>query len=178
MCGRFNLRTNPAAFVAAFDAAPPAGSGQLLLRYNIAPTQTILAVRQTGSVREAVPLRWGLIPSWSKDAKIGARLINARADTAPDKPSFRSAFKRRRCLVPASGFYEWQGQAGAKQPYHIFPSRGGLMAFAGLWERWQPPGGDGDAVESCTILTTEANETLRDLHDRMPVILAPTDYRA
>jgi putative SOS response-associated peptidase YedK len=116
--------------------------------------------------------RWGLIPSWSSDPKIAYKLINARSETVVDKPSFRSAFKQRRCLIPASAFYEWQKTgARSKQPFCIRPRNGGLFALAGLWERWHNP--QGEEIETCTILTTEANELMRPLHDRMPVILDP-----
>lgn len=174
MCGRFNLRTSEAEFDRLFGTAPPATGLDLLERYNIAPTQPIIAVRDSDAGREGAVLQWGLIPSWSKDPKGGARMINARSETAAEKPSFRAAFKRRRCLIPASGFYEWKQGASPKQPFHIFPHGGGLMAFAGLWERWSPPGGA--AIESATILTTAANGTLTALHDRMPVILTPAEY--
>src|SRR6516225_871216 len=139
-------------------------------RYNIAPTQPVAVVRAADGENELSWLRWGLIPSWSKDATIGYKLINARAESVAEKPSFRSAFKQRRCLIPASGFYEWQKQeTSRKQPYFIFPRHGELFSFAGLWERWHDP--EGEEVETCTILTTEANALMRPLHDRMPVIL-------
>jgi putative SOS response-associated peptidase YedK len=131
-----------------------------------------------GSVRYAlqlVELRWGLVPFWAEDPKIGYRLINARAETAATKPSFRSAFKSRRCLVVADGYYEWQKlDAKMKQPFYIHMKAGKLFAFAGLWDRWTPPAGE--AVESCTILTTDANELNRPIHDRMPVIVDPADF--
>jgi putative SOS response-associated peptidase YedK len=118
-------------------------------------------------------LRWGLIPSWASDPAIGNKLLNAREETVAEKPSFRSAFKRRRCVIPASGFYEWQKLgAGRKQPYAIRPRDAGLFSFAGLWERWRDP--RGETIETCTILTTEANDVMRPLHERMPVILDPT----
>ena len=119
-------------------------------------------------------MAWGLIPSWAKDPSIGARLINARAETAHEKPSFRAAFRRRRCLIPSDGFYEWQRTASGKQPYYIIMQDGGPFAFAGLWEQWE--GADGSVVESCTILTTVPNEVVEPLHNRMPVIVAPEDY--
>jgi putative SOS response-associated peptidase YedK len=144
-------------------------------RYNITPTQEVLAIRAAGAGREFVNLRWGLIPSWAKDKKIGARLINARADGVADKPSFRSAFKSRRCLIPADGFFEWQKAGSKKQPYYVTLLDGGPFAFAGLWERWH--GDEGD-IQSCSIVTTDANELLRPLHDRMPVILDPKDFAA
>ena len=145
-------------------------------RYNIAPSQPLLAVRQRddGS-RQADTLRWGLIPSWAKDPAIGHRLINARSETAADKPSFRAAFRRRRCLVPADGFYEWAVLPDAdKQPWYFHPADRRPFAFAGLWERWQQPGGE--AVESCTLLTTSANAVVAPVHHRMPVILSPQHY--
>jgi putative SOS response-associated peptidase YedK len=141
-------------------------------RYNIAPTQPVAAVRATAWGRALAWLRWGLIPSWSSDPAIGNKLINARAETVTEKPSFRSAFKQRRCLIPASGYYEWEKRRGSrKQPYFIRPRNGSLFAFAGLWERWHDS--QGTPVETCTILTSEANEQLRSLHDRMPLILDP-----
>lgn len=138
-------------------------------RYNIAPMQNIAAVRATDAGNELVFLRWGLIPSWSKDAKIAYKLTNACAETVAEKPSFRSAFKQRRCIVPASGFYEWVREAKQKQPFFIHPRDEELFSFAGLWETWHDP--EGEIVESCAIITTEANELMRTIHDRMPVIL-------
>ncbi len=139
-------------------------------RYNIAPTQAVAAVRQIDSQRELAFLHWGLIPSWSKDPKMGARMINARAETVATKPSFRSAFKSRRCLIPADGFYEWkQTRKKTKQPYFIGLKNEEPFAFAGLWEHWESS--DGSVIDSCTIITTQANDVLRKLHDRMPVIL-------
>jgi putative SOS response-associated peptidase YedK len=127
-------------------------------------------VRGTGEARpEFGEARWGLIPSWAKDAKLGARMINARAETVADKPAFRSAVRRRRCLIPSDGFYEWRKLAGGKQPYLIRFTDGSPFAFAGLWERWHDP--VGEAVDSCTIITTTPNEVVAELHDRMPVIL-------
>ena len=148
-------------------------------RYNIAPTQLVPTVlrKPAQSDRRFHLLRWGLIPSWAKDPAIGARLINARAETAGEKPSFRSAFRQRRCLVVADGFYEWQRQERKKQPFYFCFQDGRPFAFAGLWERWEAPDDDdGEAIESCTILTTEAAELLQPIHDRMPVILDPKDY--
>lgn len=172
MCGRFTLRSPAGVIVAQFGLRELA---ELAARYNIAPTQNVLAIRVDDATRAWQPawLRWGLIPSWAKDEKIGAQLINARAETIAEKPSFRSAFKQRRCLVVADGFYEWKKSGRAKQPFHIRRRDQQPFAFAGLWERWR--GGDGE-LETCTIITTEANELLRPLHDRMPVILAPRDY--
>jgi putative SOS response-associated peptidase YedK len=175
MCGRYTLRTSPHelqeifATLNAMDWSP---------RYNIAPTQTVVAVRQRQEdrKREMVPMRWGLIPSWAKDAKIGNSLINARADTVASKPSFRVAFKKRRCLIPVDGFYEWQPIADqkTKQPFHIGLKDRPVFAFAGLWEHWTDH--DGKPVETSTIITTDANEAMRPIHNRMPVILDPSDY--
>ncbi len=148
-------------------------------RYNVAPTQHAPVVRVGMDGRgEGVVMRWGLIPSWADDPSIGNRLINARGETVDSKPSFRSAMRHRRCLVPASGFYEWQKLAGGKgkQPYYFRPRGAEIFTFAGLWERWQPS--DGDAIESFTIITTEANELVRPIHDRMPVILSPEAWSA
>jgi putative SOS response-associated peptidase YedK len=175
MCGRFTLAASPTELAALFDldgASLPA----LAPRYNIAPTQSIAAVRAAPADgrRELVLLRWGFIPAWAKDPSGGAPLINARSETAADKPTFRAAFRRRRCLVPADGFFEWHTENGKKQPYYFTLADGAPFAIAGLWERWQAP--TGDVVESCTLLTTEANDLVRPLHDRMPVILAPADY--
>jgi putative SOS response-associated peptidase YedK len=170
MCGRFALFASGDEVAKRFQLAE---TPLFELRYNIAPTQSIAAIRSTPAGRQLSFLRWGLIPSWASDPAIGNRLINARSETVADKPSFRSAFKQRRCLIPASGFYEWQKtSARSKQPYCIRPRDGGLFALAGLWERWHDP--QGEAVQTCTILTTEANELMRTLHDRMPVILDPS----
>jgi len=175
MCGRFSLNAAEAELRRLFGYdGPPLN---IPPRYNIAPTQTspVVALGREGG-RTLVMMRWGLVPSWSKDLKIGAKLINARADTVAEKPSFRSAFAKRRCLVPADGFYEWQAQAGGlKQPYRIHRPDGALFAFAGLWEQWQGPDG---RVLSFTIVTTGANDRLRPIHDRMPVILEARDYKA
>ena len=171
MCGRYNLIEDARALVDFFTLD---NSLEMLPRYNIAPSQDIPVVRQDREGRELSLLRWGLIPHWAKDHKIGYRMINARAETVAQKPSFRTAFRRRRCLIPATGFYEWKKVAGGKQPYNIRMKDGGLFAFAGLWERWK--GGDGNLVESCTIIVTDANDLVRPVHERMPVILDPADY--
>ncbi len=174
MCGRFTLTTSAEKlreFFPLFEIPPWPP------RYNIAPTQTVLALRQEADGKpEAALLRWGLIPSWAKDKKIAASLINARADTVATKPSFRAGFKRRRCLIVADGFYEWKkgpSKKGPKQPYHIRLTDAHPFAFAGLWERWE---GEETPIESCAIITTDANAVLQPLHDRMPVILEPRDY--
>ena len=147
-------------------------------RYNVAPSQTVAAIAQflENNQRQWLPLRWGLIPSWAKDMAIGYKLINARSETVAEKPSFRSAFKHRRCLIPTNGFYEWQPLVGSKkkQPYFIGLQNDDPFALAGLWERWESL--EGDILETCTILTTTANELVSPIHDRMPVILQPQDY--
>lgn len=183
MCGRF-AQTQPAQRIAEFFglAEVPA----LEPRYNIAPTQPVPAIVDKGGDRQFTYFRWGLIPAWAKDYTIGARLINARSETAAEKPSFRNALRRRRCLIVADGFFEWKRTAQGKQPYVFYlpsqttspdPSAADSripFALAGLWERWESA--DGDWIRSCTILTTQANDTLRPIHDRMPVILSPEDY--
>ena len=172
MCGRFTLSQPINTIASAFNIAqiPP-----LEPRYNIAPTQLIPSILSvSGGEKQLQMLRWGLIPSWAKDAKISAKLINARAETVSEKPSFKAAFKRRRCLIIADGFYEWQRQEKQKQPYYFRLQNAQLFAFAGLWEQWKSP--DENIINSCTILTTEANDLLRPIHDRMPVILEPKDY--
>jgi putative SOS response-associated peptidase YedK len=177
MCGRFNQRASPKQLAAAFDVPEPP---ELPLRYNIAPTQPVAAVRirPGDNNRELVNLRWGLIPRWADDPKIGYSLINARSETVATKPSFRSSFKSRRCLIPATGFYEWQKREGSKQkqPYHIGLKDDQPFAFAGLWDEWHKS--DGEVIESFTILTTDANELMRPIHNRMPVILPRADHGA
>ena len=173
MCGRFTLSTPPEGISDHFDleAAP-----ELVPRFNIAPGQAVATVSvpdpQRGSILQL--RRWGLIPSWAKDERIGNRQINARVETVAEKPAFRDAVRRRRCLVPVDGFYEWSGAASPKQPYYIGIEGRALFAFAGLWERWRNP--SGRVIESCTLLTTEANEVLSELHSRMPVIVDPESY--
>jgi putative SOS response-associated peptidase YedK len=172
MCGRFTQATEGEIIAQVFDLSEvPA----LAPRYNIAPTQDVAAVRAAeGGGRELVQLHWGLIPSWAKERAMGARMINARAETLVEKPAFRSAFRARRCLLVADGFYEWQKLGTRKQPHFIGFKDGRPFAFAGLWERWRGEGSE--HVESCTIVTTEANELLAPIHDRMPVILDPEDF--
>lgn len=172
MCGRFTLRTPMETIASLFNGLqmPP-----VVPRYNVAPTQQVLCVRQNrDGANEAVELRWGLVPSWSKDLKMGARMINARGETVATKPSFRAAFKKRRCLVLADGFFEWQKVGSIKQPYYITRNDDQPFCMAGLWEFWKST--EGEPVETCTIITTSANETMQTLHDRMPVILKPDDY--
>ncbi len=172
MCGRFSQFHSweeVHTFLNIFG--PPRN---LPARYNIAPPQDAAVVRHGNDGRSLDFLRWGLIPSWAKDFSMAARMINARSETVAEKPSFRDALHKRRCLVPSDGFYEWRGPKGAKQPYRILSSDRGLFAFAGLWERWDK--GDGEPVESFTIITTEANSKLAAVHARMPVILDPADF--
>lgn len=176
MCGRFSQYHAVEAIAEAFQVDEII---DLPHRYNIAPSQPVAAIVQLpdSDRRKLKWLRWGLIPSWAKDPAIGYKLINARAETASEKPSFRSAFKHRRCLIPSDGFYEWQRLEGSKtkkQPYYFSLKDNNPFAFAGLWERWESK--EGDIVETCTILTTEANELVSPIHDRMPVILHPKDY--
>ena len=145
-------------------------------RYNIAPSQMIDTVLETDSERILTELKWGLIPSWAKDDSIGNKLINARAETLTEKPSFQKAFKSRRCIIPASGFYEWAKKgAGKKQPFYFYLKEKPVFGFAGLYEEWLDKE-SGELIETCTIITTEANEVLEPVHDRMPVILKPEDY--
>jgi putative SOS response-associated peptidase YedK len=167
MCNRFAMEVEPHVIAAAFRALSLPAELPPLTRYNIAPTQIVLIVRESGR-RELVPMRWGLIPHWAKDDKSASRLCNARAETVADKPSFRAAFRSRRCLVPATGFYEW-AREGDRRPYLFRLRTGGLFTFAGLWEAWRDPAG----AEALTFsfVTTEANATVGEVHPRMPVIL-------
>jgi putative SOS response-associated peptidase YedK len=164
MCGRFNLFTNPRLFAEVLAVARTFDD-DWTPAYNIAPTQKVLCIRDAEE-REFFKAKWGLIPGWAKDAKIGASCINARVETVDSKPAFRSAFKKRRCLVMADGFYEWRKTD--KQPHFISLKSGEQMAFAGLWETWISPEGP---VDSCTICTTDAHDMMGELHDRMPIIL-------
>ncbi len=178
MCGRFTLRSPAHVLMAQFglSALPP-----LNPRYNIAPTQPVLTVRTTiaGDHREAMMAHWGLVPSWAQDPSIGQRMINARQETISEKPSFRSAFRRRRCLVLADGYYEWQKTGTRKQPFHIHQADEQPFAFAGLWESWSGSATSADDLPwlSCTIVTTAASPALSPIHDRMPVIVPPSAYR-
>jgi putative SOS response-associated peptidase YedK len=177
MCGRFALFMSNQDLAEAFnlDSDTVSTIPESVPRYNVAPTQPVAAIRLSESgQRELTFFRWGLIPSWSKDINIGSRLINARSETVAEKPSFRAAFKRRRCLIPADGFYEWQKQNGGKQPMYIHPVDERPFAFAGLWEVWRDA--EGSELQTCTILTTEPNELMAPIHNRMPVILEAADY--
>ncbi|BAZ13006.1 hypothetical protein NIES4071_48400 [Calothrix sp. NIES-4071] len=173
MCGRFTLIQAAEVLQDSFniESVP-----SLQPRYNIAPTQEVVTVLYDtdNDLRVANSLRWGLIPSWSKDPSIASKLINARSETVAEKPSFRSAFKKRRCLIVADGFYEWQRTEGKKQPFRFQLQEKQPFGFAGLWEQWQSP--DGEEIDTCTILTTAANDLMAPIHDRMPVILKPEDY--
>jgi putative SOS response-associated peptidase YedK len=172
MCGRFAQRTDAKRLAKAFRVEDVP---EVEPRYNVAPTQQILGVYESVDGREIKYFKWGLIPSWAKDPSIGAKLINARSETVTEKPSFREAFKKRRCIIPADGFYEWQRTGSSKQPFFFRMHDDRPFGFAGLWEQWKDKQG-GEVIESCTILTTEANELLQTVHDRMPVILHPQDY--
>ncbi len=176
MCGRFVSASPPDEIAKYFGAVPPETT--LEENYNVAPTNQVYAVRAEAGHRSIALLRWGLVPSWAKDLKIGSTMINARSETASSKPAFRSAYKSRRCLIPADAFYEWQKIPGVKnkQPYLISRIDEEPLVFAGLWERWAPKDDEGhwlddQRVESCTIMTTEANATMAPVHDRMPVMI-------
>lgn len=170
MCGRYTLSSRKLALAeqalhSLFPELPP--------RYNIAPSQDVPIIRESPEGYELVMVRWGLIPHWAKESKTGYSMINARAETVAEKPAFRDAFRRRRCLIPADGFYEWKKEGTAKQPFHIRLKGGGDFGFAGLWERWR---GEDQEIESCSIIVTDANDLMRPIHDRMPVILDPASY--
>ena len=162
MCGRYALHSNPdvVRLQLGLDSLP-----DFAPRYNIAPMTPVLIVKRDG----AALAHWGLVPRWSRDASIGAKLINARAETLSEKHSFRDAYHRRRCLIPANGFYEWKREGELRQPYYVHPAEGELFAFAGLWNAWRD-------THTCAIVTTQANATMRTIHDRMPVIIAREHY--
>jgi putative SOS response-associated peptidase YedK len=200
MCGRYALTMDPESLYGTFEAEPDeqAGGAQGLYggdpvrpRYNIAPTLTVPVVRLEPRVppvdarRQIEPMRWGLVPSWAKDVSVGARMINARVESLTGKAAFRTALARRRCLVPASGYFEWrrlgdENVRGRKRPvkqaYYVTPADGSVMAFAGLWEYWRPD--QGDPVVSMTIITTPAVGRMRDIHDRMPMVLPAAEWAA
>ena len=175
MCGRYSLTSPPEAVRRMFGLTT---TPNFPARYNIAPTQSVPVVRRDeateGGGRELVMLRWGLVPSWANELSIGAKMINARAETVSEKPAFRAAFRQRRCLVPADGFYEWQVEGKTKQPMRITLDDGGLFAFAGLWERWTK--GPEGPLETFTIITTDASSSIVHIHERMPVMLAGDDH--
>jgi putative SOS response-associated peptidase YedK len=174
MCGRYRLSRRKQIVDEYFGSI--SGEEEWNPRYNVAPTQPIPVIRQNPKepVLELALIRWGLIPSWAKDPSISARMINARSETASTKPAFRDALKSRRCLIPADAFYEWQKTGKAKQPYCFEVDEGELFAFAGIWDRWKDP--SGNALETCSILTTSANAVASPVQDRMPVILDPDSY--
>ncbi len=178
MCGRYTLTATPSAVARHFELASPP---ELSPRYNIAPSQPVPVVRLSREgERRLEPRIWGLVPHFAKDPAIGSRLINARCESVATRPAFRDAFRRRRCLVPADGFYEWQPLPGRtrRRPHHLHLPERALFAFAGLFERWRGGEEDGEPLDTCTLLTTEAGERVRALHDRMPVILDPSAYAA
>ena len=170
MCGRYMLTRDAKSLAEEFAIVAPE---RLSPRYNIAPTQPTLIVREEEKRRVAALVRWGLVPFWADDIAIGQRMINARAETVADKPAFRAAFRRRRCLVPADGYYEWQTRNGGKQPYWIAAADARCFALAGLWEHWQR---DGNELQTMSLLTCAANQRLSAIHDRMPVIIARQHY--
>ena len=168
MCGRYTLTADLKKVADRFGAPSPPASATYNPRFNIAPTQAVIVVGDDGK-RYIKEMLWGLIPSWAKDPAIGNRMINARVETLAEKPAFRAALKKRRCIIPADGFYEWQKLGKVKQPVRIVLKSREPFGFAGLWEHWKSP--EGEEVLSCTIVTTEANELLKTVHERMPVIL-------
>jgi putative SOS response-associated peptidase YedK len=178
MCGRFVAASPPADIARYFDADLPEAA--LEARYNVAPTDDVYVVRSDGSTRRVTPMHWGLVPRWAKDPSVGNRMINARAESLASKNAFKPAFQKRRCLLPADGFYEWKAVAGQKrkQPMYIRRADGEPLAFAGLWEVWKDPNAPveerergGGVLRSCTIITGEPNDKVRPIHDRMPVML-------
>ncbi len=173
MCGRYTLKIAPEVVAEQFQLEQPL---EIIPRYNIAPSQFVACIRvpRDSLKREVVLLRWGLIPSWAKDPKIGMGLINARAETVSQKPAFREAFRRRRCLVPADGFYEWKRVGRTTQPYYFRLRDDQTFAFAGLWESWISP--ESEVIQTCVLITTEPNELMERIHNRMPVILDPKHY--
>lgn len=169
MCGRFTLGRDPRILEQHFEAPIP----EIGPRFNIAPMQAILTIRRGESGREAAFAKWGLVPSWARDTQIAASCLNARGDTVASKPAFRSAFRRKRCLIPADGFYEWMTTKQGKQPFRFHLPHDEPFAFAGLWEEWDR--GEGPLQTAC-LITTEPNEVVAPVHNRMPVILSPADY--
>lgn len=167
MCGRFAVIENFEKIAAYYNAKPFPGDAWVE-NYNVAPTQMVPVIVDEPEGRELRLMKWGLIPFWAKDAKIGNKMINARAETVREKPGFRDSFKNKRCVIPASGFYEWQKLMTAKKPYYFAPTKG-LFSFAGLWSSWVSP--ESKEVETFTIITTDANSVVKPIHDRMPVIL-------
>lgn len=178
MCGRFVSASPPDEVARYFDAQPPAEAA-LEPNWNVAPTHDIYVVMEDGGIRRVAPHHWGLVPVWAKAPSVGAKMINARSEGLADKNAYKHAFRKRRCIVPADGFYEWKKVPGqkVKQPYFIHRGDGEPLALAGLWEEWKGPERDGSQrLRSATILTTAANATMEPVHDRMPVILPPTAW--
>jgi putative SOS response-associated peptidase YedK len=173
MCGRYRLSRRKQIVEEYFESASE--EENWISRYNIAPTQPVVTVRQTGAGRVLAMMRWGLVPSWATDIKIGNQLINGRSESVLDKPAFRDSFCTRRCLIPADGFYEWKKDGKQRQPFHFGLKDDGLFAFAGVWDRWKSP--NGQVLESCSILTTAPNKWLEGIHDRMPAILPHRHYQ-
>ncbi len=180
MCGRFAQKTKPKNLAKKFQIVLKVGLESIKPRFNIAPSSLVPCIRvpfnETKPVMET--LKWGLVPSWAKDPAIGFKLANARAETMAEKPSFRSAFKKQRCLVPADGFYEWDQKTKPKQPFYFYMKNEEPFCLAGLWEFWKPKDGKGEPIQSFTLITTEANSILAPVHDRMPVILEEKDFEA
>lgn len=179
MCGRFVSSSTPDEIAKYFDAEPPPAESALEPSWNVAPTNDVYVVTEDGGARRVAPHHWGLVPIWAKSPAAGNKMINARAETLADKNAYKHAFRKRRCIVPADGFYEWKAVPGQKrkQPYFIHRSDGEPLAFAGLWEEWRGPDRSGDQrLRSTTIITTEANATMAPVHDRMPVILPPSAW--
>jgi putative SOS response-associated peptidase YedK len=173
MCGRYRLSRSKEIIAEHFDIPDEV---EWSPRYNVAPAQQVAVVRQNPErpVRQFSVMRWGLIPFWAKDANVGYKMINARAETITEKPAYRDSFKHRRCLIPADGFYEWKKEGKTKQPFNFGMADDSIFAFAGIWDRWKNP--QGEMIETCSILTTTPNALLADVHDRMPVILPLDNY--
>lgn len=176
MCGRYSLYADYRAILERFDIEEASlEEGEYSPSFNVAPTQQVVAIVSDGKRNRLGLLKWGLIPPWAKDEKIGSKMINARAETVAEKPSFRNSFKKKRCLVVADSFYEWKRSDNLKTPMRIRLKSGEPFAFAGLWESWKSP--DGKTINSCTILTTGPNDLMKDIHDRMPVILTKEEEK-
>lgn len=173
MCGRAYALFTEADLATRYLKGRPSTLGELAPTSNLAPTQLTPIVREVNSVRELARLRWGLVPSWAKELKIGASMINARAETIAEKPSFRVAFRQRRCILPLSGFIEWQREGTRKRPFAIYRADRAILSVAGIWERWVDPAGG--EVQTFAVITTGANGFMAPIHDRMPVILEPGD---
>lgn len=174
MCGRYTMHHSPQQLEMRFGITQ--AQATTTERYNIAPTQTVPVIVEGDGARFLDTMQWGLIPSWAKEPGIAKKMINARAETLAEKPAFCTALSRRRCLIPADGFYEWKREGAARQPMHIRRTDGELFAFAGLWEEWKQP--DGTPLRTCTVITTSSNALMEPIHDRMPAILLPEDEEA